>query len=224
MKVACSPTIDGIECSTPPEEQFDGIAEVTFETEQDQTWFKAAAILMDDEHNLFSKAIGYNTSPEFQNLCWWHYGWPQRSAGYPEVPRYGQEIWCRRSVVSQIYDEQLCSCCPEWLGSQVHCICLRSRQFTSRCRWSISLWTTRFAVSGGFWNCFLESLEMEGSLPQKEYARAVKNDENVKQLIHFRAKCLHFVYDSHMTLAGQRSSKVAELIAKIEQPISWSRT
>lgn len=58
------PTISGIEYNTPPENQFDGIAELTFETEQDrQTWFKAAAILMDDEHNLFSKGIGYNTSP-----------------------------------------------------------------------------------------------------------------------------------------------------------------
>jgi len=34
MKVACSPTIDGIEYNTPPEEQFDGIAELTFETER----------------------------------------------------------------------------------------------------------------------------------------------------------------------------------------------
>jgi peptidoglycan hydrolase-like protein with peptidoglycan-binding domain len=42
---------------------FDGIAELTFRTAADrQTWFDAAAILMDDEHNIFSKAIGYVTT------------------------------------------------------------------------------------------------------------------------------------------------------------------
>ena len=49
--------------STKPEDQVDGIAELTFATEIDrQTWFKASSILMDDEHNIFSKAIGYNTN------------------------------------------------------------------------------------------------------------------------------------------------------------------
>ena len=46
------------------ENQFDGIAELTFRSVDDRnTWFQAAGILMDDEHNLFRKAIGYNTSP-----------------------------------------------------------------------------------------------------------------------------------------------------------------
>lgn len=58
------PEIAGIDYKCPEEDQFDGIAELTFKIEEDrQTWFTAAAILMDDEHNLFSKAIGYNTSP-----------------------------------------------------------------------------------------------------------------------------------------------------------------
>ena len=58
------PSVNGVNYTCPEEDQFDGIAELTFFTEADrQTWFEAAAILMDDEHNLFSKAIGYNTSP-----------------------------------------------------------------------------------------------------------------------------------------------------------------
>ena len=45
-------------------EQFDGIAELTFQSETDrQVWFQSAGILMSDEYNIFSKAIGYNTSP-----------------------------------------------------------------------------------------------------------------------------------------------------------------
>ena len=58
------PQIPGIYYASPDDAQFDGIAELTFRTEDDRTtWFRAAAILMDDEHNLFRKAIGYNTSP-----------------------------------------------------------------------------------------------------------------------------------------------------------------
>jgi ketosteroid isomerase-like protein len=45
------------------DEQFDGIAELTFTNPEERNiWFKAAGILMDDERNIFSKAIGYNTN------------------------------------------------------------------------------------------------------------------------------------------------------------------
>ena len=58
------PQAAGIDYSSAPDNQFEGIAELTFRSEEDRnTWFRAAAILMDDEHNLFRKAIGYNTSP-----------------------------------------------------------------------------------------------------------------------------------------------------------------
>ena len=57
------PDIEGIDFSCTEEEEFDGIAELTFKSDTDrQTWFKASGILMDDEYNLFSKGIGYNTS------------------------------------------------------------------------------------------------------------------------------------------------------------------
>ena len=57
------PQIPGIRYDCSEGSQFDGIAELTFKSDGDRTtWFQAAGILMDDEHNLFSKAIGYNTS------------------------------------------------------------------------------------------------------------------------------------------------------------------
>ncbi len=56
------PQLEGISYNTPKEEQFDGIAELTFKNDEDRkAWFTAAGILMDDEHNLFSQAIGINT-------------------------------------------------------------------------------------------------------------------------------------------------------------------
>src|SRR4051812_14014080 len=57
------PEVPGISYAASEESNFDGIAELTFRSDQDRTtWFQAAGILMEDEHNLFSKAIGYNTS------------------------------------------------------------------------------------------------------------------------------------------------------------------
>ena len=58
------PELNGINVNSNPEDQFLGIAELTFSNAEDRaTWFEASAILMDDEHNIFSKAIGYTTSP-----------------------------------------------------------------------------------------------------------------------------------------------------------------
>ena len=57
------PVIEGIRVNTDPADQFMGIAELTFSSIDDRaTWFEASTILMDDEHNIFSKAIGYTTS------------------------------------------------------------------------------------------------------------------------------------------------------------------
>ncbi len=57
------PAINGIKYNTPAEDQFDGIAELTFLSEEDrQKWFDAAAILMSDEHNIFSNTVGYVTN------------------------------------------------------------------------------------------------------------------------------------------------------------------
>lgn len=56
--------VETIDYRTEEDGQFDGIAELTFRSPADRTiWFQAAAILMDDEQNLFRRAIGYNTSP-----------------------------------------------------------------------------------------------------------------------------------------------------------------
>jgi hypothetical protein len=58
------PAVEGVQTVSSVEEQFHGIAELTFlGPEQRQEWFQASTILMDDEHNIFSKAIGYTTSP-----------------------------------------------------------------------------------------------------------------------------------------------------------------
>ena len=58
------PAVEGVQTVCSLQDQFHGIAELTFsDPGKRQTWFQASTILMDDEHNIFSKAIGYTTSP-----------------------------------------------------------------------------------------------------------------------------------------------------------------
>src|SRR5919197_1911541 len=58
------PAVKGVDYTSVDEDQFAGIAELTFRSPDDrQTWFQAASVLMADEHNIFSKAIGYVTNP-----------------------------------------------------------------------------------------------------------------------------------------------------------------
>ena len=58
------PTLNGIKSTATETERCDGIAEVTFASEGDrQSYFQSAYLLEDDGQNLFSKAVGYTTSP-----------------------------------------------------------------------------------------------------------------------------------------------------------------
>lgn len=58
------PTLNGIKSTATETDRCDGIAEVTFASEGDrQTYFQSAYLLEDDGKNLFSKAVGYTTSP-----------------------------------------------------------------------------------------------------------------------------------------------------------------
>jgi hypothetical protein len=70
---------------------------------------------------------------------------------------------------------------------------------------------------GAFEIAFRNRLEMEFFLASREYATAVENQANyVKQICVFPERSAYtFVYNGEMTLAGQRSSTVAELITAI---------
>ena len=217
------PAIDGIEYNTLAEDQFDGIAQLTFETEADrQTWFKAAAMLMDDEHNLFSKAIGYNTSPGnsktyVDNI---EKGDPNGDIGIlkfhvmvkksdtvslDEFRKYMTDGFAAAIVKSDLVlkfrlhlFEEVDNSRPDAAG-------------VSHYEPSEKQYQAAFEIA------FSNPLEMEKFFASIEYAQAVKNQAKyVKQLYLFPERSAYtFVYDGQMTLAGQRSSRVAELIAKI---------
>ncbi|MDZ8225122.1 EthD domain-containing protein [Nostoc sp. ChiVER01] len=217
------PTIDGIEYTCLEENQFDGIAELTFETEtQRQIWFKSAAILMDDEHNIFSKAIGYNTdSSNSQTYV----------DGIPTPDPNGNLGLLKFHVMVKKSDGVSVDQFRQYLTQSFAPAVVKS---DSVLKFRLHLFeevdNSRPDAAGvshfeplekqyqaAFEIAFANPLEMETFFASREYATAVKDQSKyIKQLLPFPERSVYtFVYDGEMTLAGQRSSTVAELIANI---------
>jgi hypothetical protein len=217
------PTIKGIEYTCPESDQFDGIAELTFKTDAErETWFKSAAILMDDEHNVFSKAIGYNTSLGNSHTY---------VDGIPTGDPNGKLGILKFHVMVRKVDDVSVADLRKYLTEQ---FAPNLTQSESILKFRLHLFeavdNSRPDASGvshyepadkqyqaAFEIAFANPLEMETFFTSKEYAAAVKDQSNyVKQLLPFPERSAYsFVYDNKMTLAGQRSSTVAELIANI---------
>ncbi|MCL1470593.1 EthD domain-containing protein [Argonema antarcticum] len=217
------PQSNSVNYITAEEDQFDGIAELTFETEQDrQTWFKAAAILMDDEHNLFSKAIGYNSSPG--NSKTYVDGIP---TGDPngEVGVLKFHVLVRkadRATVEEFQSYMKNSFAPAVVQNE-SVLKFRLHIFDEvdnsrpEAAGVVHHEPPQKQYQAAFEIAFSNPLEMEKFFASKEYATAIKDQaEYVKDISPFPERTSHtFVYDSKITLAGQRSSRVAELILNI---------
>lgn len=217
------PSLGGLVQASPEDECFDGIAELTFRSEQDrQTWFKAAAILMDDEHNIFSKAIGYNTSPgnSITYVDRIENGAPNGKVGAEKF-----HVMLRKADGASV--EEFRKYMKETFAPA---IANNSRVVKFRLHLFDEVDLSRPDAAGvahsepreqaydaaaeiSFWN----RLDLEIVLSSPEYLEAVKNHAKyVKAVRPFPERTAYtFVYDDEMTLAGQRSSSVAELIANI---------
>lgn len=219
------PTIDGIEYSSSEEDQIDGIAELTFFSEQDrQTWFNAAGILMSDEHNLFSKAIGYvtnngNSKTYFDGI----------ETGYPngdlDIVRF--HIMVKKADAISIDDFRKYmtgSFAPAVVKSdsvlklRLHLLEEHDNSEKLPPAPGVSHYEPlEKQYQAAFEIAFKHRIDMEMFFASKEYATAVKNQAKyIKQISTFPERTAYtFVYKGKMTLAGQRSSAVAELIANI---------
>ncbi|MDJ0554268.1 MAG: DUF1857 family protein [Microcoleaceae cyanobacterium MO_207.B10] len=209
--------------ASAPEEQFDAIAELTFKTAVDrQTWFKAASILMDDEYNIFSKAIGYTTS--YGNSITYvdciENGEPNGKVG---ALKYHCMIRKADLVSLEEFRQYLKEKFAPKLAQNERVVKLRLHLFdevdnTRPPAAGVSHFEPpelqyQAALEIGFWN----RLDIELLLESPEYQQAVK--EHPKYIKDFKpfpeTKTYTFVYEGQMTLAGQRSAKVANLITKI---------
>ncbi|BAT56905.1 ethyl tert-butyl ether degradation EthD (plasmid) [Nostoc sp. NIES-3756] len=217
------PTINGIEYICPNASQFNGVAELTFESEADRDlWFKSAAILMDDEHNIFSKAIGYNTSSgnSITYVDRIPVGEPNGNQGIIKFHvmvkkadvvsvgafrRYMTETFAPAVVKSDSVLKFRLHLFEEVDNSRPDAAGVSHYEAPEQ------------QYQAAFEIAFANPLEMETFFASKEYAKAVKNQaQYVQRLLPFPEHAAYtFVYDGKITLAGQRSSTVAELIVSI---------
>ena len=217
------PAIPGVEYSCADESQFDGIAELTFTSEAERNiWFKSAAILMDDEHNIFSKAIGYNTN--LGNSITYVDGIP---SGEPNgnLGLLKFHIMIRKSPTASVsaFRQYLTESYAPAIARSESVLKLRLHLFeevdNSR---PDAAGVSHFEPPEQQYQAaveiaFANPLEMEKFFASTEYAIATQDlARYVDRFLPFPERTAYtFVYDGNMTLAGQRSSTVAELIANI---------
>ena len=217
------PQVEGVTQALDEEDKFDGIAELSFKSPEDrQTWFQAAAILMDDEHNLFRKAIGYNSSPgnsvtlvdRIPN------GTPNGKVG---VEKFHVLVRKADGVTVDEFRHYLKDIFAPKIAKNAHLLKLRLHLFDE-------VDNSRPDAAGvshyedpekqyqaAFEIAFATRLDLEYFFASNEYKAATKDQAKyVKHISPFPERTAYtFVYDSKMTLAGQRSSTVAELITNI---------
>lgn len=205
------------------QEQFDGIAELTFKSEADrQTWFQAAGLLMDDERNLFGKAIGYNTNPgnSITYVDKLYNGSPigtieaqryhcliRKSAGI-STTEFRNYLTEKLAPVFTNYDrtlkfrlhlfEQIDSSRPD-AGAVSHTE-LPEQQYDAAIEVALANY-----------------LDLALFLDSEAYRSLVKDfPKYIKHFKPFPERSVYtFVYDGQITLAGQRSVTVADLINRI---------
>jgi hypothetical protein len=217
------PEAPGIRYDCVDENQFDGIAELSFRSADDRnTWFQAAGILMDDEHNLFRKAIGYNTSPGNSETYV-----DGISAGDPNgpvgVPKMHAMVKKADGVTVEDFRRYMTGTfAPAVAGSSL-VLKFRLHLFeevdASRPDAAGVAHSEPAAENyqGAFEIAFSDKLEMESFFASPAYATASQDQAKyVKQICVFPERSAYtFVYEGAMTLAGQRSSTVAGLIVEI---------
>ena len=216
------PPIDGIQYTTPLPDQFDGIAELTFVSESDrQQWLESASILMDDEHNIFDKAIGYNTNSG-NSLTYVDGIKDGAPNGTLDLLKFHVLVKKSDSVSVAQFRTYLQNFAQTVAKSEL-VLKLRLHLFeeidSSRADAAevIHYEPAEKQYQAALEIAFADSRSREQFFASSEYARGTQDQaQYVKQLTAFPERATHtFVYGGEMTLAGQRSSRVAELITDI---------
>jgi hypothetical protein len=215
------PVVAGVGHASLDEEQFDGIAELTFKTVQDrETWFKAAAILMDDEHNLFRKAIGYVADPGNSRtyVDRIEVGDPNGSQGvikyHVMLRQQGNNVRDFRRYLTETFAAAVAR------SEHVHKFRLHLFEPPDTSRPDAAgvshsdppeqLYQAAYEIA------FRSGLEREAFFASA-YAAVTKDlARHVSQVTAFPERSGYaFVYNGRMTLAGRRGSRTAELIAAL---------
>lgn len=217
------PEVDGVDYTTAEEDQFDGIAELTFKSVADrQIWFDAAGILMDDEHNIFSKAIGYVT--EEGNSITYVDGIAEGAPnGNLNVIKFhvmvrqapGSNVTSFRQYMTDTFAANV-ERSDRVLKFRLH---LFEPPDVSRpdAAGVVHYEPPEKQYQAAYEIAFSNKLDMELFFASQQYADAVSDQARyVKQVCPFPERDPYtFVYNGVMTLAGQRGSRTAQLITTL---------
>jgi len=215
--------VKGVDYRSADEDQFAGIAELTFRSVKDrQTWFDAAGVLMADEHNIFSKAIGYVTDE----------GHSKTYIDGIEVgdPNGGVDIVKFHVMVRQADGVRVDDFRRYMADSFASAVAKSGLVLKFRLHLFEPPDISRPDAAGvahseppekqyqaAFEIAFKNRLDMEAFFVSEDYAAAVKDQAKyLRQVSPFPERGSYtFVYNGKMTLAGQRGSRTAELITDI---------
>jgi len=217
--------VEGVNYFSSEEDQFDGIAELTFTTEQERNdWFESASILMADEHNIFSRAIGYVTAEG--NVTTYR---DQIVNGAPN----GDEISPRFHMLFQKSDDVSVEEFREYISQKYVPAVLKS-DLVTKLRVHLleehdnsedlppapgvdhhesleNQYQAAIEIS------FKDHMGMEQYFSSDEYKGSnINQADYVKRVNPFPVRNIYtFVYTGEMTLSGQRGSSTASLIENI---------
>jgi hypothetical protein len=205
------------------EDQFAGIAELTFRSPEDrQTWFQAASILMSDEHNIFSKAIGYvtNAGNSRTYIDRIEVGAPN---GRLSLAKFHVMVKQAEGVSVEAFRTYMTDRFAAAVAASDLVLKFRLHLFeppdVSR---PDAAGVAHFEApekqyQAAFEIAFKNHLDMEAFFASAAYATAIKDQAKfVKQVSAFPERDPYtFVYNGKMTLAGQRGSRTAELIVNV---------
>ncbi len=214
---------EGIGLGAPRNALFDGIAELSFTSEQDRKdWFRAAAILMDDENNLFSKAVGYTTSPGFSRTFVDSIDQPAPNGSLDLLKCHlllrqqpGTDTQAFRQFLMEVFAPSAAAS-SYLLKLRLHCF--DAVEGTRPDAQGVSHFEPadqQYQAACEF--AFVDSLQMEAFFRSEEYVQATKAcSRYISQMVPLAEMGTYtFVYDGQMTLAGQRSANVARLITEV---------
>jgi hypothetical protein len=217
------PTIGGIEYKTAEEDQLNSIAELTFKTIEDRNiWFQSAALLMDDEHNIFSQAIGYITNPG--NSKTYVDGIPCGNPnGHLDIVKLHVLIKKQDSVSVEEFRKFLSESFAPTITKSDFLLKFRLHLFEEvdnsrpEAKGVAHSEAPERHYQAAFEIAFANNLDLEYFFASAEYASTItEQSKYIKQISSFPERDPYtFVYDSKLTLAGQRGSSTAQLITKI---------
>jgi catechol 2,3-dioxygenase-like lactoylglutathione lyase family enzyme/ketosteroid isomerase-like protein len=177
---------------------------------------------MDDEHNLFRKAIGYTTSPgnSITYVDRLANGAPNGEVG---AMKFHVMLKKAPSIATEVFHKYLRDEFAPLVSKSDSVLKFRLHLFdavdnsrpdapgVSHSEPPEKQYHAAYEIA------FANNLEREKFFASREYAAAVKDAAKyLRQIQPFPERSAYtFVYDGQMTLAGQRSAKVAELISRI---------